>query len=77
VFRFPKSVKKWFKFINRLKNRFKNGLSIPSALMILQQRQMKGYSKNKEEGASEGINTQPAQNPYPLYPPSVLPTQIT
>ena len=47
-------------------------LSIPGALMILQQRQIKGYGKNKGEGASEGINTQPAQDPYPLVPSRTL-----
>ena len=48
-------------------------LSIPGALMILQQRQIKGYGKNKGEGASEGINTQPAEDPHPLVP-SVSPS---
>ena len=48
-------------------------LSVLGALMILQQRQIKGYGKNKGEGASEGIKTQPAEDPYPLVP-SVSPS---
>ena len=43
-------------------------LSILGALMILQQRQIKGYGKKKGERASEGIKTQPAEDPYPLVP---------